>query len=156
MLKTIFIIIMAIHGLIHLMGFLKAFDFTTLDQLTQSISKPIGILWLTTAILFSVSIFLFVNNKEWWWIVGLLAVIVSQIVIVSSWSDAKFGTIPNIIIFVVIIASAGIYFFEQSYKNDVSYNLENNNDSNETIITEKDISHLPLSVQKYLRYVGVI
>ncbi len=156
MLKTIFIIIMAIHELIHLMGFLKAFDFATLDQLTQSISKPIGILWLTTTILFSISIFLFVSNKEWWWIVGLLAVIVSQIVIVLSWSDAKFGTIPNIIILVVIIASAGIYFFEQSYKNDISYNLEHNNGSNESILTENDISHLPLSVQKYLRYVGVI
>jgi len=156
MLKTIFIIIMGIHGLIHLMGFLKAFDLATLEQLTQSISKPIGILWLTTTILFLVSIFLFVSNKEWWWIVGLLAVIVSQVVIVTSWSDAKFGTIPNIIILLVIVASAGVYFFEQDYKNDVSYNLRYNNDNNETILTEKDIEDLPLSVQKYLRYVGVI
>ncbi len=147
---------MAIHGLIHLMGFLKAYDFATLDQLTQNISKPIGILWLTTTILFAVTIFLFVGNKEWWWIVGLLVVILSQIVIILSWSDAKFGTIPNIIILVVIIASVGTHLFEQGYKNDVAYNLEHNNELNETVLSENDINHLPSSVQKYLHYVGAI
>ncbi len=156
MLKTIFIIIMAIHGLIYLMGFIKAFDLATLDQLTQSISKPTGILWLTTIILFSVTIFLFATSKEWWWTVGLLTVILSQIVIILSWSDAKFGIITNLIILVVIIASAGVYFFEQDYKNDVVYNLEHNNDINETVLVENDISHLPTSVQKYLHYVGAI
>lgn len=156
MLKIIFIIIIVIHGFIHLIGFLKGYDFMILDQITKSISKPIGILWLTTTILFAITIFLLASNKEWWWIIGLLAMILSQIVIILSWSDAKFGTIPNLIILVVIIGSAGIYFFEQGYKNDVAYNLENNNDINETVVTENDINHLPSSVQKYLRYVGVL
>lgn len=156
MLKIIFIIIMAIHGLIHSMGFLKAYDFATLDQLTKSISKPIGLLWLITTILFSITIFLFASNKELWWVVGLLAAILSQIVIILSWSDAKFGTIPNIIILLVIILSVGMYFFEQSYKNDVAYNLEYNNIIDETVLTEKDINHLPSSVQKYLHYFGAV
>lgn len=156
MLKIIFTIIIAIHGLIHLMGFFKAYDFAALIQLTQSISKSIGILWLTTTILFAVTIFLFVANKELWWVVGFLAVILSQIVIILSWSDAKFGTIPNIIILVVIIASVGMYFFEQSYKNDVTYNFEHHNITNETELTENDINHLPSSVQKYLHYAGAI
>lgn len=156
MLQTIFIIIMVIHGLIHLMGFVKAFDLWTLDQLNQSISKTAGVWWFTTTILFAVTTFLFASNKEWWWIAGLLAVLLSQTVIILSWSDAKFGTIPNVIILVVIIASIGMHFFEQSFRYDVVYNLEHNSDINEIFLTENDINHLPSSVRKYLHYVGVI
>jgi len=156
MLKKILIIIMIIHGLIHLMGFVKAFGLATLDPLTQSISKPIGILWLMTTIFFAISVLSFAGNNDWWWVPGFLAVILSQTVIILSWPDAKFGTIPNIIILIVIISSAGITFFKQGYKNDVAGHLEQNNDVNETVLAENDINHLPVSVQKYLHYAGAI
>lgn len=32
---------------------------------------------------------------RWWWMVGALAVILSQIIVLRSWSDAKYGTIAN-------------------------------------------------------------
>ena len=44
LLKIIFAFVIAIHGLIHLMGFAKAFDYGKIDRLTAEISKPLGIL----------------------------------------------------------------------------------------------------------------
>ena len=44
--KHLFCILILLHGLIHLMGFLKAFQITEMNQLQTPISKPMGILWL--------------------------------------------------------------------------------------------------------------
>jgi len=42
MLKIIFLFIVLIHALIHLLGFVKAFNLTEISQLTQPISKTSG------------------------------------------------------------------------------------------------------------------
>jgi hypothetical protein len=41
--KIVFIIIVLLHGLIRMFGFLKAFNFRDFKELTLPISKPIGI-----------------------------------------------------------------------------------------------------------------
>lgn len=76
--KTLFIGIAFIHGLIHLMGFIKAFELAKINQLTMSISKPMGILWLAAASLFLTIALLSLLQKDWWWIPALLAVICSE------------------------------------------------------------------------------
>jgi ssRNA-specific RNase YbeY (16S rRNA maturation enzyme) len=42
--KVIFSVILAIHGLIHLIGFAKGFGYGNITQLTKEITKPIGLL----------------------------------------------------------------------------------------------------------------
>lgn len=103
MLKISFALIIALHGFIHFMGFAKAFRYGNITQITKQVSKPEGICWFITACLFIVALALFLGNKEWWTIVTIAAIILSQILIVTVWSDAKFGTIANIIILGVII-----------------------------------------------------
>ncbi len=49
------VFIIFLHGLIHLMGFAKAFQYGQITQLTKDISKPAGALWLLAALLFVVS-----------------------------------------------------------------------------------------------------
>ena len=105
LLKIFFVLIMSVHGLIHLMGFIKGFNYATLTQLTEKISRPMGLAWLATTILFTVTIALFLFKNEAWWIVGIVAITLSQTVIITSWKDAKFGTIPNIIIITILISS---------------------------------------------------
>ena len=53
--KVIFVLMLAIHGLIHLFGFLKAFDLAKIDKLTRPISRPLGLLWLLAALLLVVT-----------------------------------------------------------------------------------------------------
>ncbi|MGM0588079.1 MAG: hypothetical protein ACQETE_06690 [Bacteroidota bacterium] len=103
MTKLVVSFIILLHGLIHLLGFVKAFNLAPVDQLTQSISKPVGLLWLVSSVLFLLVLMLYWTQHEWWWMAGALAVTLSQILIILSWSDAKFGTLANIIILVPII-----------------------------------------------------
>ncbi len=44
--RWVLIDLLLLHGLIHLMGFAKAFGYAELPQLTQSISREWGVLWL--------------------------------------------------------------------------------------------------------------
>ncbi|GAA5520239.1 hypothetical protein LQ318_00815 [Aliifodinibius salicampi] len=101
--KIIFSLVIVIHGLIHLLGFVKAYDLAPVEQLTENISKTAGLIWLLVCILFLVTVFLYFTQNDVWWVVGLVAVIISQVLIILSWSDAKAGTIANIIIVIPII-----------------------------------------------------
>jgi hypothetical protein len=156
MLKFILAFVILIHGLIHFMGFAKAFNYGNMKQLTIPITKPMGALWMVTAFLFIITVILFLLKKEYWWMVALVAVILSQVVIIMSWKDAKFGTIANIIVSVAAIAGRGSSRFENSWRKDVTENLQHNNGATNELLTEADLQHLPSSVQQYLKYTGAL
>jgi hypothetical protein len=155
--KIAFYFILIVHGLIHLMGFAKAFNLASFDQLTHSISRPIGLLWLFTTVLFLLTTFLIISGNGKWWIPGLAAIIISQILIFSTWSDAKAGTIANLIILIPVIIG---YFqnrpdsFSNRFEAIVREQLVPSIDAE--ILTEADLAHLPEIVQKYLRYTGTV
>lgn len=156
MLKIFFLTVLFIHGMIHALGFVKAFQLAEINQLTQNISKPIGIFWLIALILFLTAAIQFIINHDLWWITALAAVILSQVLIILFWQDAKFGTIANIIILLSVIAGYGFWSFENIFNSDVAVRLETSSKIEKNFLTEKDIEHLPSPVQKYLRYAGVI
>lgn len=102
----IFIIFISIfHGLIHLMGFAKAFKLAEIKELTLPISKPAGLIWLLSALIFVVSAALLWGNQDMWWLVAVAGIVLSQILIFMYWRDAKFGTIANGIILLAVIFS---------------------------------------------------
>lgn len=101
--RIAFIVIVGLHGLIHLLGFVKAFKLIELKALSQTISKPFGILWLIVFILFTLTAIQFAFKNNYWWLLAIVSVIVSQILIISFWKDTKFGTIPNLIILLITI-----------------------------------------------------
>lgn len=156
MLKIFLLVVIFIHGIIHILGFLKAFQLAEINQLTQHISKPMGILWLFALILFFAAAIQLIINQNLWWITGLAAVILSQVLIILFWQDAKFGTVANIIVLLSVVAGYGFWSFENIFYNDVAGRLETSSKIENNLLTEKDIEHLPEPVQKYLRYAGVI
>src|ERR1035437_6819479 len=121
--RYVLLVIIIFHGLIHILGFIKAFNLAEIDQLSGAISKPIGILWLITTILFILTAILFVTGKDYWWIAGSTAAIILQILIISSLHDAKFGTIANLILLLPLIIA---YADSQpvSYKNLFKVDVE--------------------------------
>ena len=156
MLKYLLAFILLIHGLIHFMGFAKAYNYGNITQLTKYISKPVGVLWLITAFLFIVAVLLFLLKKESWPYIAIIAAVISQILIITVWKDAKFGTILNIIILFVAIASYATYHFEMKFEADVNRHLAKTNFPNNDLLSEADIAALPNPVQKYIRYAGAI
>ncbi len=154
--KYVFIIIILIHGLIHLLGFVKGFGFKEVKELTLPISRPAGIIWLSTTILFLAYGISFIVNSKYSWLLGFLAVVISQILIILFWKDAKFGTIPNIIILLVSVISFGYYNFQRLVQQETNQLLSQNKTFEKRIITENNIQHLPLPVKNWLNHSGVI
>jgi hypothetical protein len=157
MLRFLLAGIVLLHGLIHFMGFAKAFGYGNITQLTKEISKPAGVLWLITAFLFIVAAILLVLKKELWWIPGVIAVISSQILIFIVWQDAKYGTIANVIVLVAVILSYGAWQFEKKYEEDTAMGLQRTSAVAATdLLTKADVQALPQPVQNYLKYTGAM
>ena len=156
MIRLLFSITLLVHGLIHPMGFAKAYHYGNMTQLTKDISKPYGLLWLLTAFLFMAVTLLFLFKNDKWWMLGIVAALVSQVLIFTVWNDAKFGTIANVVILIVAFLGFTSWGFENSYRADVTAGLKRTNKMESPLLTEIDLAHLPAPVQKYLRYVGVV
>ena len=103
MIHYIFAIILFVHGIIHLMGYSRSFHFSEVKNMSQPIAKPIGLLWFAACILFVLAGIFYLTDKASWWILAISGLVISQIVIFTSWKDAKFGTIANILIIAFII-----------------------------------------------------
>ncbi|MBL8924078.1 MAG: hypothetical protein JNJ54_34795 [Myxococcaceae bacterium] len=149
-------IVLVLHGLIHLMGFAKAFGFAQLEALKLPISRPMGVLWLVAALLVLASAAL--AWSRWFWLVGAVALVASQWVIVSSWSDAKFGTAANVILLVAVVygfASQGPLSFRAEYEREARALLAAAPGSL-PLVTDADLAGLPEPVARYLRYSGTV
>lgn len=150
------LILIGIHGIIHLLGFLKAFELSELDTISQPISKTLGIVWLLTFVLFAITTTLLTFHSIYWWISGFLAVIISQVLVFNYWSDAKFGTIINLIIFVSVIVAYSNFNFKNKVTKEREILFNNSQPTQEKVITKEAISRLPIAVQKWLNNIKVI
>jgi hypothetical protein len=98
MLKILILFVIIIHGIIHVLGFVKAFNYAEIKELKLPISKPLGIIWLFAFFLFIIAAILYILSLKYWLLVAITATVVSQFLIIISWQDAKFGTIINILL----------------------------------------------------------
>lgn len=146
--------LLLIHGIIHCLGFFKAFGIAELPQLTQPISRPLGVLWLLAALSLIASAF---APPRLFWIIGAVALALSQVCIATAWADAKFGTGVNAILLLAVVyrfASAGPLSFAAEFQRDVAAALTARHDTG--IVSEADLAPLPPPVQRYLRVVGAV
>lgn len=149
-------ILIGIHGIIHLFGFLKAFGLSEFNAISQPISKPFGLIWLLTFALFAISTVLLIVQSNYWWIIGFVGVIISQILIITYWNDAKFGTILNLIILVSTIIAYSTFSFKKNIINETTKMFENADTTNKKVLSERMISDLPTIVHKWLLNSGTI
>jgi len=156
MIKLGFIVLMCIHGLIHLMGFAKAFGFAELPSLSKEINKLNGLLWLAACVLFLLGAIFYGVGKYNWCVFALLAVGISQFLIISSWQDARIGTIANLIIFLAALIGFASWNFHKQFEYDLKQLLDIENKRHKEILTEQDLLPLPDLIQKYLRQAGVV
>ena len=115
------LIFVLLHGIIHLFGFMKAFGLSEMQQLTQAISKPAGVAWLLAFVLFVLAGILFAFKNSYWWLFGFIAVVISQLLIIYFWQDAKFGTIANVIILIATVSGFGTWNYYNNYQKKSLY-----------------------------------
>lgn len=154
--KYIFSFLLVIHGLIHVMGFVKAFQLAEVKSLTHSISRTAGLFWLLAAACLITITAMYILNSKYWYYPAFLSIILSQILIVGQWQDAKWGTLANMMILVVALTAYFTSTYYESYSRDVHSAMQQKAYFNSEMMTESDISHLPEPVKRYLRYTGCI
>jgi len=145
------------HGLIHLLGFVKAFATTELTPLSQPISRGWGVLWLITGVLVVTTAVMYARGTRTYWIVGALALVASQVVLTTAWRDAWAGTMANAVLLIVVaygFLTEGPRSFHAQYLRDVEAGLSRRFDA--PVVTEADLARLPEPVQRYLRVTGAL
>ena len=114
--------LLVVHGLIHMLGVAKAFGWAELPQLSQPISPMFGGMWLLAALLFfAAAVTLFVWPR-WWWAIGACAILISMVLVVRFWSDARFGAVGNAAAFVGVVfgfLAHGPVSLRAAYESDV-------------------------------------
>ncbi len=106
--------------------------------------------------LFTVTVSLMLVHSNYWWFSSFLAVIISQVLVLNYWSDAKFGTIANIIILFVAILGYSSFNFMQKIKTERVNLFDNSQVKKQHIITQEELVGLPPIVQKWLINSGII
>ncbi len=155
--KLALAILIALHGAIHFLGVVKGFQLAEVPQLATPIARPFALLWLLAALaLLATAVMLFVWPQRWW-VAGVVALVASQAAILSAWSDAKFGTLPNLIVLVPLalaILDLRSSSLPSTYRREVNRRLVPIGAAQ--VVTESDLAILPNPLQDYLRAVGVV
>ncbi len=154
--RIVFLIVLLLHAIIHFFGFFKSFGIYDFKELTMHVSKPLGAVWLLAGISFIVVGIMYLLNLNYWMFFAFLTVIISQVLIIIFWKDAKFGTIANVIILAVAIVAFSSWKFESGFRKDVAEGIKRTALIDEKLLTASDIQHLPVPLQNYLKYAGVL
>ena len=160
--RAILTILLFIHGAIHLMGFLKWSKLAPVSQLsgrTLITFSPTGdrvyaILWLLALVAFFVAAALRIGRGDAWWIPALIGVVLSQGLIVFTWSDAKFGTIANVLILVPALIAVAHARFSHQVDAEARALLAEPSLVGNANIDPAAIERLPPSVRKWLESSG--
>ena len=162
--KHVFAFVLLFHGLIHIIGFLKEWNLAPIRQLSGVTSFSLnknaalitGICWLIACLLFIVCAISYYLSKDWWWLLAIGAIVLSQVLIVLYWRDAKWGTVANIIILTGIIMAYAQWNFNTMVKSEVIHLYASVPKEDKTIITKEMLDGLPAPVQNWLMGSGII
>ncbi len=153
-LRSALIVLLLLHGLIHVMGFAKAFELAELRELSLPISREWGAVWLVASVLLVGAATARAFDSSWWWLPALCGVVVSQALVVVFWGDAKFGTVANVIVLLVGVIGIAQWRFERMVQSEVA-TLQSHVHSQE-LVTEQELGSLPKSVRQWLGQAGVV
>lgn len=158
--RLLFALVVLLHGSIHLLGFVGELSLTKIEGITPSTLPPpwrqvLGVCWLLVTLLFLGAFATFLLRWPSWWMLGLPAVVFSQLLIFIYWSDAKVGTLANLIMIVPVLLALGASRFDARVDREVLSLFEGANGSTATV-TESDLEALPAPVSRWLERTGVI
>jgi len=147
------------HGLIHLLGAAKGLGWAEVASLPEPIGQAMGLAWLGAAVaVVATAVLLAVRNRGWW-VAGIVGVVTSQAVILTSWNDAQAGTAANVVLLVALaytLASHGPKSYRAEYQRRTTAALHESAAGAGAVVTEADLAHLPGLVAEYVRRSGAV
>jgi hypothetical protein len=147
------------HGLVHLLGVAKGFGWAVVPQLREPIGAGGAVLWLLAGLLVLTSAALVaVGAPNWWWVIAVCGAMTSQVAIVTSWSDARAGTLLNVLLVLVAaygFASSGPTSFHAQWQERATHALADV-DPVSPVLTNADLDDLPVPLAAYIRRSGAV
>ncbi|MCR9182662.1 MAG: hypothetical protein NXH73_07020 [Flavobacteriaceae bacterium] len=154
--KVILVLLLFFHGAIHILGFLKGFQLAKISALSETISKPMGVLWGITTSLFLLTLIGLLLKKEFWPILAFLALLLSQTLLIIHWQDAKFGSIANLLILLFTLPYFGKQLFDKQILAEKNPLVNSLQQTNQDTLSAEEIIHLPPAVQNWLFQSGAV
>ena len=152
-----FAVLVAVHGLIHLLGAAEGLRWAEVDELEGPTSAGAGMVWLAAAGLVLTASVMTARRLRGWWLALAAAALLSQAVVVTSWADAKVGTVVN-----AVMLLAAVY----GYRADgpASLRAEYGRQTREAltglqssgVVTEREVARLPEPLATYVRRAGAV
>lgn len=160
--KYALVVLILLHALIHLMGFAKEWKLAEVSQLSghtlfhlgEQARRITGILWLLACLVFIVSALALLAGGDNWWMWAAVALVLSQVLIVLYWKDARAGTIANVLILVAVWMAYGQARFHKMVSREEAM-LGTHVQNDRRVVTADMWQHLPQPVQRWMQSSGV-
>ncbi len=154
-------VVVVLHGLIHLLGAATGLGWAYVEELSGVTSTGDGLLWLGAAVLVSAAGLGLILRWRRWWLLGAVAVVASQVAVVTDWSEAKAGTTLNVLLLLAVLhgwLTEGPRSMRERYRRGAAEALKGRQgDAQEdVVVTEADLAGLPAQVATYVRRAGTL
>ena len=111
---------LALHGLVHALGFAAAWRLGAVSAVSATpslvsiaegspLARILGLLWLGVALTFVVAAGGLVATTSWWRIVTASAAVLSLVLCVAWWNNAKAGMALDVAILIGLVATIVFY-----------------------------------------------
>ncbi|NMO22764.1 hypothetical protein HPC49_23485 [Pyxidicoccus fallax] len=157
-------LLLAVHGLIHLMGFVSTFGLARVPQMTGrtlitlpgALTRSIGLLWLLACfVLLGAAVLLLLGSGRWWQ-VAAPGVLLSQLLVLYAWPEAKAGTVANVLLAVAIVLARADAHFQREGDEAVRSLFARVPTSPASPVTAGELAPLPMPVRRWLETSGVV
>jgi hypothetical protein len=155
--KWLLVALIAGHGVLHFLGAVEGFGVAPVSALTEPVSRGAGVGWLVAGVGMLLTAGMLAGGSSIWWAAGHSSVVLSQAMILTSWSDARFGTVANVVVLMAAacgLATQGPWSLRAEYRRRVRERLGSG--PSPALVTDADAARLPDPVRRYLRGAGAI
>lgn len=150
-----FAAVVLLHGALHLLGAASGFRLVDLGELETPISPVMGGFWAVAALALLGTGVSYLASVSLWWVAGLLAVVVSQVLVVLHWRDAWGGTVANAILAVGCLLGYGATQFNTMIESDWRAMRTDRKPAAEPVEAD-DLETLPEPVARWLQMSDVV
>ncbi len=154
--RYFFSLLMFLHGMIHLMGFTKGLNMANLEQIQADIPRLQGYFWLLAFLLFTFSGIDYLSGRCYWPYVAMAGVVISTILVLNIWSEARYGMIPNVMILTIALAGLSSCSMNRKIAQETQDILSLLPGDEQRIISEQDLYHLPEPVKQWMQTTGIV
>lgn len=153
--------VFVVHGLIHFLGTASALKPGSVPQLSGKALVALpplvgGVAWAVGGALFVAAAVLLLLGEAEWWRLAALALVVSQVMVVVAWPEAKAGTVANVIAAVAVLLAFSQARFEARAASEAAALLQLVPADEGAVVTREELAALPPPIARWLEASGVV